>query len=148
MDERIAAILTILEGLEVKSSESFIEAVLNRLSSFGYQVTSDDEWLIAFTIQNVKTHIKNSCNTLDIPDGLFYVAVDRVCGEFLYTKKNTGQLELESLDLDGAITQIKEGDTTVQFGSGGSDAEKFDALVTALKTEGAGDEVCYRKLKW
>ena len=148
MDEIIAAILTILEGLKVKSSESFIGAVLNRLSSFGYEVTSSDDWLIAFCIQKVNTHIMNSCNTLTVPEGLFYVAVDRVCGEFLFSLKSTGKLELEALDLDGAVTQIKEGDTTVQFGSGASDDEKFTAFVNYLRTEGAGDEVCYRKLKW
>ena len=148
MDEMIAAILTILEGLEVKSSESFVQAVLNRLSSFGYTVTSEDEWMIAFCIQKVNTHIMNSCNTLSIPEGLFYVAVDRVCGEFLYSLKSTGKLSLEDLDLDGAITQIKEGDTTVQFATGTSEDEKFTAFVKFLQTEGAGDEVCYRKLKW
>lgn len=148
MDEIIAAILTILEGLEVKSSESFIGAVLNRLSSFGYEVTSADEWLIAFCIQKVQTHINNTCNTLSVPDGLFYVAVDRVCGEFLSSLKNTGKLVLEDLDLDGAITQIKEGDTTVNFATGTSQDELFTAFVKYLQTEGAGDEVCYRKLKW
>ena len=148
MNEIVTAILAIIETLEVKSSESFVEAILNKLSSFGYEATGDDEWMIAFAIQKVTTHIKNSCNTHEVPDGLFYVAVDRVCGEFLYSKKNTGNLELENLDLDGAITQIHEGDATVQFGSGASDAEKFDALVRGLITEGAGDEVCYRRLKW
>lgn len=148
MDEIIAAILTILEGLKVKSSESFIGAVLNRLSSFGYEVTSSDDWLIAFCIQKVNTHINNTCNTLSVPDGLFYVAVDRVCGEFLSSLKNTGKLVLEDLDLDGAITQIKEGDTTVNFATGTSQDELFTAFVKYLQTEGAGDEVCYRKLKW
>lgn len=148
MDEIIAAILTITEQLEVKSSESFVEAVLNRLSSFGYSVTSADEWMIAFCIQKVNTHIMNSCNTLDVPEGLFFVAVDRVCGEFLNSLKSTGKLNLEDLDLDGAVTQIKEGDTTVQFQSGTSEDEKFSAFVRFLQTEGAGDEVCYRKLKW
>ena len=148
MDEIIAAILTIMEQLEVKSSESFVQAVLNRLSGFGYTVTSEDEWMIAFCIQKVNTHIMNSCNTLSIPEGLFYVAVDRVCGEFLYSLKSSGKLELESLDLDGAITQIKEGDTTVQFATGTSEDEKFTAFVKFLQTEGVGDEVCYRKLKW
>lgn len=148
MDGRIAAILNILEGLEVKSSESFIEAVLNRLSFFGYTVTSSDEWLVAFCIQKVQTHINNTCNTWNLPDGLFFVAVDRVCGEFLYSLKSTGKLTLEDLDLDGAVTQIKEGDTTVQFATGTSEDEKFTTFVKFLQTEGAGDEVCYRKIKW
>jgi len=148
MDAIVEAILTLLETLKVRTSESFVTAVCNRLSTFGYTVTEDDEWLIAFCIQKVQVHICNSCNTLTVPDGLFYVAVDRVCGEILFSKKQTGQLSLDSLDLDGAITQIHEGDTTVQFASGLSDDEKFTLLVNYLMTEGEGDLVCYRKLKW
>ena len=44
--------------------------------------------------------------------------------------------------------KIKEGDTTVQFATGTSEDEKFTAFVKFLQTEGAGDEVCYRKIKW
>jgi hypothetical protein len=148
MSEIVAAILALMEQLEVKTDQSFVEAVINKLSVFGYTVKTTDEFLIAFSIQKVITHILNSCNTLTVPEGLFFVAVDRVCGEFLFSMNSSGKLELEGLDLDGAISQIKEGDTTVQFESGSSDGDKFSALVTFLKTEGAGDEVCFRKLKW
>ena len=148
MSEIVAAILALMEQLEVKTDQSFVEAVINKLSVFGYTVKTTDEFLIAFSIQKVITHILNSCNTLTVPEGLFFVAVDRVCGEFLFSMNSSGKLELEGLDLDGAISQIKEGDTTVQFESGSSDGDKFSALVTFLKSEGAGDEVCFRKLKW
>lgn len=151
MDEVVSAILTICKQLDVKSSESFIEAVLNRLSGFGYEVTSDntnDQWTVAFCTQKVNQHIINTCNTPSVPDGMFYVAVDRVCGEFLYSLNNTGKLNLEDLDLDGAVTQISEGDATVSFESGTSQDEKFTVFVNYLQNEGIGDEICYRKLKW
>ncbi len=148
MDERLDAIVTILEGLKITGSEPLVQAVLNRLLSFGYTVTSEDEWLVAFCIQKVNTHIMNSCNTLTVPEGLFWVSVDRACGEFLYTLNTTGKLELETLDLGGAVTQIKEGDILVQFDPGSTDEEKFNALVDVLRTEGEGDLVCYRKVKW
>ena len=148
MNEMIAAILTLVEQLAVNTSEQFIEAVINRLNTFGYTVTAADEWMVAFCIQKVNLHIMNSCNTSSVPDGLFYVAVDRVCGEFLFGMMQSGQLELENLDLGGAITQIREGDTTVEFGSGTSDDEKFTAFLNYLRNEGEGDFICYRKLKW
>ncbi|MBQ4541841.1 MAG: hypothetical protein IJA23_03200 [Clostridia bacterium] len=128
-------------------SESFYEAVLKRLVSFGYTLKEDDSWLICFAMQKVENHIKNSCNTTDVPDGLFNVAVDMVCGEFLFTKKQTGQLEIADLDFDGAFTSIKEGDTQVNFG-GSSDEEKFDQMVNYLLHHGEGDFVCYRKIRW
>ena len=150
MDEIIqkvlANILTIMSNSYL--SEPFFEAVLKRLDSFGYDLREDDAWVICFATQTVENHIKNSCNSTSIPHGLFNVAVDMVCGEFLFTKKQTGKLELGDLDLDGVITQIHEGDVTVQFGSGSSDEDKFDSFLNYLLHHGEGDFVCYRKLKW
>ena len=150
MDEMIqkvlANILTIMTNTSL--SEPFYKAVLKRLASFGYRLKESDSWAVCFAIQKVENQIKNSCNTTSIPDGLFNVAVDMVCGEFLFTKKQTGQLELADLDLDGAITQIHEGDVTVQFAGGSSDEDKFNSFLNHLLHNGEGDFVCYRKLKW
>ena len=150
MDEMIqkvlANILTIMTDTSL--SEPFFEAVLKRLVSFGYNLKEDDGWMICFAIQKVENHIKNSCNTTSVPDGLFNVAVDMVCGEFIFTQKQTGKLELADLDLNGAITSIHEGDATVQFAGGSSDEEKFNELLNYLLHNGEGDFVCYRKLKW
>ena len=147
MNEMIlASIQTIMKNSSL--SESFYEAVLNRLVSFGYDLKEDDSFAVCFAIQKIENNIKNSCNTTDIPDGLFHVAVDMVCGEFLFTKKQTGKLELADLDLNGAITQIHEGDVTVQFASGSSDEEKFNSFLNYLLHNGEGDFVCYRKIKW
>ena len=145
MKKVLANILTVMTKTSL--SESFYEAVLKRLVSFGYTLKEDDSWLICFAMQKVENHIKNSCNTTDVPDGLFNVAVDMVCGEFLFTKKQTGQLEIADLDFDGAFTSIKEGDTQVNFG-GFSDEEKFDQMVNYLLHHGEGDFVCYRKIRW
>lgn len=150
MDEMIkkvlASILTILENTSL--SEPFCEAVLNRLVSFGYALKEDDSWVIGFVMQKVEAHIKNACNTTSIPDGLFFEAVDNVCGEFMFTKKQIGQLTIADLDFNGAIKQISEGDTTISFADGVSDEEKFNQLLNYLMTRGEGDFVCFRKLKW
>ena len=145
MKKVLANILAIITNTSL--SESFYEAVLKRLVSFGYDLKEDDGFVICFAMQKVENHIKNSCNTTSVPDGLFNVAVDMVCGEFLFTKKQTGQLEIADLDFDGAFTSIKEGDTQVNFG-GSSDEEKFDQMVNYLLHHGEGDFVCYRKIRW
>ena len=142
----LANILTIMTNTSL--SESFCEAVLKRLVSFGYNLKEDDSWMICFAMQKVENRIKNSCNTTDVPDGLFHVAVDMVCGEFLFTKKQTGKLELTDLDLNGAIKQITEGDVSISFGDGSSDEDKFNSFLNYLLHNGEGDFVCYRKLKW
>lgn len=145
-DKILADIKAIMTNTSL--SESFYEAVLNRLVSFGYTLKEDDAWVICFAMQKVENHIKNYCNITSVPDSLFNVAVDMLCGEFLFTKKQTGKLELLDLDLDGAITSIKEGDTQVNFGSGTSDDEKFSVLLNYLMHNGDGDLICYRKIRW
>ena len=129
-------------------NESFFEAVLQRLISLGYNLEENDVFPLCFAMQSVENHIKNSCNVTILPDGLFNVAVDKVCGEFLFAKKQTGQLDIEGLDLNGAIASISEGDTSVSFVSGASDDDRFNHLVNYLMTQGDGDFVCYRRLKW
>ena len=147
MNELIQAILNLMPKSSL--SESFIEAVLKRLAVFGYHAEGqNDEFALCFAIQKVEEHVKNSCNTATIPDGLVPVAVDRVCGEFFYAKKQTGQLQIADLDFSGVVTSISEGDTSISFGAGASDDERFNQMLNYLTTQGESDFVCYRKLKW
>lgn len=150
MGELIQKILADIRTIATNTSlsESFIESVLKRLVSFGYDLKEDDGWVICFAMQKVENHIKNSCNTTDIPDGLFHVAVDMVCGEFFFAKKQTGKLELIDLDLNGAIASISEGDTTVSFVTSVSTEDQFNSFLNYLLHNGEGDFVCYRRLKW
>lgn len=140
----------ILAGIMKNSSfsEPFFEGVLNRLDSFGYKAKEEDAWSLSFAMQKVENHIKNFCNVSSVPEGLFNIAVDMVCGEFLFAKKQTGQLTVGELDLSCAIEQISEGDTTVTFGDGTSDEDKFTMLLNHLMNKGEGDFICFRKLKW
>lgn len=146
MEQLLANILTIMTNTSL--TEQFYKAVLNRLVSFGYEPKEEDGWVICFAMQKIENHIKNTCNTPTIPDGLFNVAVDMVCGEFLFDKKQTGKLELTDLDLNGAITQIHEGDVTVHFASGMSDEERFNSLINYLLHGGDGELICYRRMVW
>lgn len=146
MSKVLASILTIMTNTSL--NESFYELVLKRLFSLGYVLKEDDGWGICFAMQKVENHIKNSCNVTSIPDGLKSEAVDMVCGEYLNTKKQTGKLELDDLDLSVAIKSISEGDTSVEFDTGSSDEKRFNQLLNYLLTKGESDFVCYRKLKW
>ena len=122
--------------------------VLQRLVSLGYKIEENDDCFLAYITKKVENHIKNSCNVTTLPDGLLYVAVDRVCGEFLFTKKQSGQLTVEGIDLRCAVASISEGDTSISFVNGASDEEKFDQLINYLMTQGEGELVCYRRIKW
>lgn len=146
MDELLQTIIKTMSNSSL--TEPFFRAVLQRLISLGYKLEENDDWILCFAMQGVESHIKSSCNVTSIPDELSNVAVDRVCGEFLFTKKQTGQLTIEGLDLNGAIASISEGDTSISFVSGATDDDRFNQLVNYLMTKGEGDFVCYRKIKW
>lgn len=146
----IESIVKIINKEEV--DEEFIEKILQRLVSFGYKPSEADSWMITFCMQKVENHIKNSCNISEIPDGLIEIEIDRICGEFLFSKKQSGQLNADNgFDVDMAIKQVQAGDTNVTFavGEGSETLEtKLNALISYLMNFGEGDFVCYRQIKW
>ena len=73
---------------------------------------------------------------------------DRACGKYLYDQKQMGLLDMETLDLSGALSSITEGDVSLSFRSGTSDAEKLDALLERMMRAGEGQMACYRRIKW
>ena len=126
-----------------------LEDVTKRLESFGYEVTEADNWIIEFLIQKIENSIKADCNINTIPEELHEIAVDMVVGEFLLNKKSRGQLE--GFDLEAAVKQIHEGDTSVTFAIGdGSKTpeERLDELILYLMNYGKGKFAAYRCIKW
>lgn len=138
-------ILLILNDSNFK--ETLIEMVLKRLESFGYVVTENDSWIIAFSMKKVENHIKNTCNVASIPEGLDEVFVDRVCGEVLFSLKQTGKLD-NTFDLEQAVTKVKTGDTDVTFTTEGTPEQRLNSLINYLIGKGEGDLTCHRKIRW
>ena len=126
----------------------FTEDVVKRLVSFGFVPTEEDAWMIAFSTKGTVNHVLNEINHAKVPDGLFEVVVDMVCGEVLNAKFLSGQLDLTNLDLDGMIQSVKEGDTTVAFSAEGSDEAKLKGLLSWLIQGKGCDLLCYRKMRW
>lgn len=141
----IDKIITILNDT---SLEDTVTAVINRLVSFGYTPVEEDEFAIAFSISKAKNCILNDINHASVPDGLFEVLVDMSVGEFLNAILLTGKLNLDSLDLDGTIASISEGDTTVSFNVDGSDESKVKSLISWLIGGKGCDLSCYRRIRW
>ena len=123
------------------------ESITERLRSFGYEITEDDDWMLTFCMEKVTKTIMIQCNVSTIPENLIPTAIDMTCGEFLLVRKHTGQLQMGDLDLSGVVTSIKQGDTSVSFDSGTSDEEKVDTLIAYLMN-GKDDLLCYRRMYW
>ena len=148
-NEAIQTVVTsVTDLLKDSNQHDTVDSVVQRLLSFGYEVTDVDVWMIAFTMQKVTNQILNEINHPFIPDGLKEVFVDKVCGEFLMVKRDTGTLILSNLDLDGVIQSIKEGDTSVTFSAEGSDEAKLNELLSWLMHGKEGDLLCFRRMRW
>lgn len=128
-----------------------IDDVIQRLASFGYVVTDADTFALNFVLQKVENHIKSSCNIPLIPEGLYQIAVDMVCGHFLSEKKAVNADSLKGFNLDSAIKSIQEGDTNITFaiGEGSTTPEaRLDAFISYLITYGEKEFITYRCMKW
>ena len=126
-----------------------IEEVKARLASFDYEVVESDEYMLTFLIQKVENHIKNITNCFQVPEGLFNVAVDMVVGEFLLNKKSISSLE--GFNLEAAIKQIQEGDTSITYAIGEGDLtpeKRLDLLIDYLMNRGKNELLSYRCIKW
>lgn len=126
-------------------TRTVLEDVVQRLESFGYTASNLDCWVLQFVIEKVRSYIGNACNVPDVPDELHAVAVDRACGEFLFTKKAGGQLL--DLEVEAAVKSIREGDTQVTYAVA-DDAVTLDGLIEALKSSGNSQLSAYRRLVW
>lgn len=130
-----------------------IATVKQRLNSFGYQTVDSDLWLLTYVIEKSENHIKNYCNISEIPNELQQVMVDMAVGFFLFEKKSMTK-ENESLlgfDLDLAIKQIQEGDTSVTYAIGDGNTtpeQRLNELINYLIHSNEKDLVSYRTMKW
>ena len=134
--------------LKTTVPDGFVEAVLGQLNAFGVPVAEDDSFLIALAIDRAINTIFNDCNIHELPEGLFNVAVDMSCGEFMNILKNLNKLDIDGIDLSGSVTQIKEGDTSVTFDASTTDEAKVTAFIHHLLYDRKGELVCYRKIRW
>ena len=125
------------------------EQVIKRLGMLGYTATNDDNDHIDFELTKILNYVKNYCNITEIPEILDPRIIDRVCSEFLFYKKNSGQLS--TFDYDTVIKEIKEGDTTLKYAVGqGEDTpeSRFDSFVKQLERGFDKWITPHRRLRW
>lgn len=123
--------------------------VVKRLGQLGYSATEEDYETIEFELNKILNYVKNYCNITTIPEILDPRIIDRVCGDFLFYKKNSGSLD--GFNYDTVIKSIKEGDTTITYAVGqGEDTpeNRFDAFVKSLERGFDKWITPHRRLRW
>lgn len=126
------------------------DSIVERLQDFGYTATDDDTNAINFLIEKWSAYVLDFCNLEAMPDGVEPKLIDKICGEFLYYKKNSGQLA-DTYDFEAPAKIIKEGDTsiTMSYGEGGKTPEqRFDNMLTSLMQSFDKNLVKYRRMAW
>lgn len=124
------------------------EQVIALLAALGVPDAWSDP-LLDCILQNVSTGILNDINQSSIPEGLESVAVYRATGQYLQFKKGIGRLE--GFDLEPAVKQIQEGDSTVTFALGDGSVtpeQRLDGLIAHLCSSGNSQLSTYRRLRW
>lgn len=125
------------------------DLVVLRLKMFKFEISAEDTDIIAFLIQKALNSINNITNqnyTEDtFPISLKEIWVDKAVGEYLKLKHTLGELpeNFETL----AVSQIKEGDTTVSFSETSTD-KKIDSLINMLLFSRDFELLKYRRLVW
>lgn len=130
--------------------DPLFEAVVVLLNALGVPGAADDP-LLPYMINSVTERVKNETNQPEIPDGLRYVAVELVVGEYLTFKKNAGQLNIDGLDLEAAVKQIQEGDTNTVFAIGEGSLtpeQRLEVLISRLVRDRTREFIRYRRLVW
>lgn len=127
-----------------------VDAVKERLKSFGYEVRAEEESALTFCVGGVCSKIKNKTNQSEVPEGLEYVAVNMAVGEYLLLKKTFAPEELKMFDFDVAIKQVQAGDTNTVFAveSSLTAEQKLTAFINYLLSSGAAEFSAYRKFRW
>lgn len=125
------------------------EDVINRLAQLGYVADAADYDQINFELKKITDYTLNYCNIQEVPEIVELRLIDRVCGEFLYYKKNSGSLE--GFNYEAVIKQIKEGDTSITYAVGqGEDTpeNRFDAFIKQLERGYDKWITPHRKMRW
>lgn len=124
------------------------DQVVEFLAALGVTGAGDDV-LLDLVLTTVLQRIMNLTNLPTVPDGLEPMAVQMAAGEYLNLKKGSGQLE--GFDLEAAIKQIQEGDTTTTFaiGEGSSTPEqRLNGLIDFLINGRMAEIYRFRRLVW
>ena len=128
-----------------------METLKKRLSHIGYETKKEDEASLSFCLEKVRSTVRNETNLPDIPEGLEHIATDMAAGEFLLAKKTFAPDDLSALDLTAAVNEIKEGDTTIAFGTGEGSLtpeQRLTAYINHLLTYGKKEFSAFRRIRW
>lgn len=125
------------------------EKVILKLSFF--KITNTEDVKLDYLIDDALNSINNITNqnytTLTFPKSILGIWIDKAVGAYINLLKITDSLP-DDYDISSVATQIKEGDTTVSFGSSAtsSDETRLTNAINYLLLGRDSELVRYRRL--
>lgn len=124
--------------------------IVNRLGMFNCEVVEEQkkaiQYLIKKTLSSINNYTNQNYNEEDMPYGIYYIVVDKVAGEYLSSKRITG--DLEGYDFTPLIKDIQEGDTRIGYSTSLSQADLIDNAIDFLINGKDEELIKYRRLAW
>lgn len=110
-------------------------------------ITFADDQLIE-CLSEVEQKILNYCHLFEVPDPLIYTWANITRDLIIY--ENDSLSEKSDIEVSGAITSIKEGDTQISYGSDVSIANKHNMsnVIDGLLFNYKADLKRFRKIEW
>lgn len=126
------------------AAETIRDRAAGFLAALGVEAGRD--MLLELAAENAAEGLLAWTGRKTLPEELENAAVLRAAGTYLGWKKAGGRLE--GFDLERAVKQLQEGDTTVAYESGKSPEERLDGLIGALTRWGQEQLSAYRRVTW
>lgn len=123
-----------------------LATIKERLEHLGYTATDDDDGMLTYISNTVQRSVLLNLNIIEIEENIENIVIDKICGEFLLTKKSTGQSI--TINVGEAIKAITEGDTSVQYDAALSGEAQLDMILKWLISGRDSTLLRCRRIRW
>jgi len=125
---------------------SLLDSIAKRLIDLGCDIKEYDFNIVIYFSSKIEQEILNETNQITLPIELSYVVVERVVGEVLKFSKQSKLFTEE--EIEGIISSLSMGDTSVSYDTNLSVEARFDIMVSELIHYGNEQIIRFRQIVW
>jgi len=125
---------------------SLLDSIAKRLIDLGCDIKEYDFNIVIYFSSKIEQEILNETNQITLPIELSYVVVERVVGEVLKFSKQSKLFTEE--EIEGIISSLTMGDTSVSYDTNLSVEARFDIMVSELIHYGNEQIIRFRQIVW
>jgi len=123
-----------------------LDSIIKRLIDLGCDIKEYDFNIVIYFSSKIEQEILNETNQITLPIELSYVVVERVVGEVLKFNKQSKLFTEE--EIEGIVSSLSMGDTSVSYDTNLSTEARFDSMVSELIHYGNEQIIRFRQIVW